>query len=276
MTILTPSCRRHVARFAALGALVTLGAASPPRTTLVRAARRSQAPIVGDSVHTATGVPWAVGERLAYDVKFGILRAGTATLEVPDVADVRGRPAYHAVFHLTGGTFFYHVDDTYESWMDTASIASLRFHQTQHEGGKTRIKRYEIFPDRQTYQDANKPEVPSSAEPLDDGSFLYFVRTLPLRTGDAYEFNRYYKPDRNPVRIRVVRREQIRVPAGTFNAIVVQPTIKTTGLFSEGGRAEVWFSDDDERVVLQMKSSLSIGSITMQLRSRHAGQKTGA
>ena len=275
MTISTSSRRRLVVRLAALGALVTLGAAPPPGTrTVAPSSAPRQAPVVRDSVRAAR-VPWGVGERLEYDVKFGVLRAGRATLDVPDVAEVRGRPAYHAVFHLTGGTFFYHVDDTYESWMDTASLASLRFHQTQHEGAKTRLKRYEIFPERQTYQDANKPEERSSAEPLDDGSFLYFVRTLPLRTGDSYELNRYYKPDRNPVRIRVVRREQVRVPAGTFNAIVVQPTIKTSGLFSEGGRAEVWFSDDDERVVLQMRSSLSIGSITMQLRSRHSGERPG-
>ena len=186
---------------------------------------------------------------------------------------MRGHEAYHAVFHISGGTFFYHVDDTYESWMDTASLASLRFYQTQHQGGKTRIKHYEIFPDRETYQDGNKPEEKSVADPLDDGSLLYAVRTMPLRTGDVYDLNRYFKPDRNPVRIHVVRRERIRVPAGTFNAVVVQPTIKTSGIFSEGGRAEVWFSDDDERVILQVRSSLPFGSLSMQLRTRQSGRK---
>ena len=254
MTILTCSRPPLAARFAALGAITTFGAAVPPR-----------APVAAPATHR---LPWRVGERLDYDVKFGILRAGSATLEVPDITDVRGRPAYHAVFRVKGGTFFYKVNDTYESWIDTATLASLRFHQTQLEGNKSRLKRYEIYPERDTYQDGDKPEERSSADPLDDASFLFFVRTLPLRTGDAYEFNRYYKPDRNPVRIRVVRREQIKVPAGTFNAIVVQPTIKTKGIFSEGGRAEVWLSDDDQRVILQVRSSLSFGSLTLQLRSR--------
>ena len=258
---------------ATLGAVVTLGAApAPPAPGRVSAAHQDT--IVGDSGRPAAAtVPWGVGERLGYDVKFGILKAGSAVLEVPEIADVRGRRAYHAVFRVTGGTFFYKVNDTYESWIDTATLASLRFYQTQLEGGKSRNKRYEIFPERETYQDGNKPEERSVADPLDDGSFLYAVRTLPLHTGDVYELNRYYKPDRNPVRIRVVRREQIRVPAGTFNAVVVQPTIKTKGIFSEGGRAEVWLSDDDERLVLQMRSSLSFGSLSMQLRSRQSGRK---
>ena len=159
-------------------------------------------------------VPWRVGERQEYDVKFGLLRAGRATLEVPAVVDVRSRPAYHAVFHVQGGAFFYKVNDTYETWMDTTTLASLRFYQTQLQGGKSRIKHYEIFPSREVYQDGDKPAEPSVAEPLDDGSFLYFVRTLPLRPGDEYTLDRYFKPDRNPVRIRVVRRERIKVPRG--------------------------------------------------------------
>ncbi len=261
--------RRRVA--AGLAAAVAFGAA--PAAVLARASQQP-APAAEPRTRVAgAAVPWGVGERLAYDVKFGVLHAGNATLEVPEVVDVRGRPAYHAVFHITGGTFFYHVNDTYESWIDTTTLSSLRFYQTQLEGSKSRNKRYEIFPERQTYQDGSKPEERSSADPLDDGSFLYMVRTLPLHTGDVYEFNRYYKPDRNPVRIRVLRRERVRVPAGTFDAVVVQPTIKTKGIFSEGGRAEVWISDDDQRVILKVQSSLSFGSLTMQLNNRRAGEK---
>ena len=110
---------------------------------------------------------------------------------------------------------------------------------------------------------------------VDDGSFLYFLRTVPLEVGRTYEFNNYFRPDRNPVTIRVLRREQVRVPAGTFNAIVVQPTVKTrSGIFGESGRAEVWLSDDDERVVLQLQSRLAIGSLNMYLKSHRPGGGT--
>jgi len=48
---------------------------------------------------------------------------------------------------------------------------------------------------------------------------------------------------------------------------VIQPTIKTNGVFSEDGRAEVWLSDDEHRTILQMKSKLSFGSINLYLTS---------
>lgn len=217
-------------------------------------------------------VPWNVGERFTFDVKYGVFRVGSARMEVQDVADVRERQAYHTVLHVSGGIPGFRVNDTFESWFDAETLASLRFYQTQLEGRKTRNKRYEIFPERQTYQDGDKPEERSVADPLDDGSFLYFVRTLPLRDGDTYEFDRYFKPDHNPVRIRVVRRERVRVPAGTFAAVVLQPVLRTKGLFSEGGRAEVWVSDDSARVLLQVKTSVSVGSLTLQLRNREPRQ----
>lgn len=214
-------------------------------------------------------VPFEVGEQLHYDVRFGSLKVGNASMRVSGIDTIRGLPAWHVRFALSGGTFFYKVNDVYESWMDVRTLNSLRFVQDTDQGSRERERRYEIFPERAVYNEVAKKnrEMPSVSEPLDDGSFLYFIRTVELEIGQTYEFNRYFKPDRNPVRIRVLRRERVRVPAGTFNAIVIQPIIKTSGIFSEGGQAEIWLSDDDERMVLQLKSRLSFGSLNLYLRS---------
>ena len=92
-----------------------------------------------------------------------------------------------------------------------------------------------------------------------------FARS-PLEVGQTYEFNRYFRPDRNPVKIRVVRKEKVKVPAGTFSTIVIQPIIKSNGIFSEKGHAEMWLTDDPRRLLVQMKSDLSIGSLNLYLR----------
>lgn len=213
--------------------------------------------------------PFVVGERLSYDVHFGPIKVGTGTMEVRGIDTVRGRPAYHTTFRISGGIPLYSVDDVFESWFATDDLSSLRFVQDQNEGSKEREHRYEIFPERRTYDDLTdeKPEQPSVADPLDDGSFVYFVRTVPLEVGKTYEFQRYFKPDRNPVTIRVLRRERVKVPAGTFDAVVIQPVIKTKGVFSEDGHAELWISDDSRRVIVQMKSRLSFGSLDLYLTS---------
>ncbi|NIR78012.1 MAG: DUF3108 domain-containing protein, partial [Gemmatimonadetes bacterium] len=75
--------------------------------------------------------------------------------------------------------------------------------------------------------------------PLDDVSFIYFIRTLPLEVGKTYTFNRYFKEDGNPVKIRVLRKDQRETEGVEYNTIVVKPLIKTDGLFGEGGDAEL-------------------------------------
>jgi hypothetical protein len=138
--------------------------------------------------------------------------------------------------------------------------------QDINEGRYDRERRFEMYPDRAVFIEDGE-EFPSVSEPLDDGAFLYWIRTIPLEVGQSYSFNRYFRPDRNPVTIRVLRREPVTVPAGRFDAIVIQPVIKSRGIFSENGRAEIWLSDDDRRIMLQMKSRLSFGSLNLYLKS---------
>lgn len=223
------------------------------------------------AVHRRAVVPFSVGERLDYDVKFGFVHVGSGDMEVAGIDSVRGHPAWHTIFRVKGGTFFYHVNDRLESWMDVDDLVSLRHWQELSEGHHDRERRFEIMPERGVVREEGKPEAPTVPLPLDDGAFLYFVRTIPLEVGATYEFNRYFRPDRNPVTIRVLRREHIKVPAGEFDAIVIQPIIKTKGIFSEGGRAEIWLSDDANRIMLQMKSKLSFGSLNLYLTSYHPG-----
>ncbi|HEY7898249.1 MAG TPA: DUF3108 domain-containing protein [Gemmatimonadaceae bacterium] len=227
-----------------------------------------------DSQAAPMAVPFSVGERSDYDVKFGAIKVGSASTIVKDIEDVRGISTWHTVFQLKGGTFFYRVNDVFESWIDRTNFSSLRFYQTQEEGSSNRQKRYEIYPDRGMYTEMDKKpprDHPGVKNPLDDGSFLFFVRTLPLEVGRTYESERYFRPEVNPIRVRVLRKETIEVPAGKFDCIVLQPVIKTKGIFSENGDAEVWLSDDSRHILVQLKSKLSFGSINLYLRSYKPG-----
>jgi hypothetical protein len=214
----------------------------------------------------AMPVPFVVGERLEYEVKFGSLKVGNGSMEVKEITEVRGKPVWHTVFTIKGGIPLYRVNDSYESWFDVTTLNSMRYHQDVDEGSYERKRRYEIFPERGMMREGEREEEPTVSNPLDEGSFLYFVRTLPLEVGKTYEFQRYFKAQGNPVRIRVLRRETVNVPAGSFKTVVLQPTFQTKGIFSQNGKAEVWITDDDRRMMVQMKSKLSFGSLNLYLQ----------
>jgi hypothetical protein len=237
------------------------------------------------AAQNGTRMPFGPGESLVYDVKFGFLNVGTARMDVVGLATIRDRTAWHVRLDIEGGIPGFRVAYDLQSWIDTATFSSLRFLSESNEGGRRRKDEYEIFPERgvfvetqHRFDDGTKQWITSTLEeqtaspqPLDQAAFLFFVRTQTLETGSELEFPRYFRPDRNPVRLSVLRRERQTVPAGTFPAIVVRPVFRSRGIFSENGRAEVWLTDDDRRLMVRMETSLAFGSVSLRLREFQNG-----
>ncbi len=241
------------------------------------------APLVAQDDGPPATVPFGPGETASYRVTLGLFgTVGEGAMEVVDVEDVRGHRTYHLRLTVEGGVLFAKVDDTLESWLDVNGLFSRRFLQNQREVGHRRHRQYDLYPEdrrwasmtfrEDTLRDGG--ELLHTDVPLDDVSFLYFVRTIPLEVGETYVFERYFKERGNPVKLEVLRRDTVEVGAGTFPVIVVKPIIQTEGLFSEGGNAEVYFSDDSRRLVVQLKSSVPvIGSLNLYLQDYTPGRR---
>jgi len=239
----------------------------------VEAQRGAPAPVpVSSAVGDAAAVPFGPGEKFVYRVSWGPVR-GTATSEVRGVESVRGNPSYHLSFKVQGGTLGLRVNDHQESWLDVAKLYSHRFKQDLDQPNYERLRTLDFFPAEGKWRRVEKPDsgALASTQPLDDVSFLYWSRTLPLEVGRSYEFRRYFKESGNPVVVQVLRRQRVTVRAGTFNTIVVRPLIRTSGLFSEGGEAEVYYTDDARRMIVMVKTKLSIGTMTLELQSYTPG-----
>lgn len=212
------------------------------------------------------------GETLRYEVKFGLIKLGTGHMRVVGVDTVRGVPALHVEFQLAGGAIFYRLHDTMHSWIGLGDFASRRFIQDFHEGNRDRYTVFEIFPEEGYYTESGVDSArATSPEPLDDAAFFYFVRTVDLQVGERYTFDRYFRPDRNPVVLEVLARDTLDVPAGRFPAIVIRPTIKGRGILAESQEPRMWLSDDERRIMVQLKSKFPFGTITMRLTEIEPG-----
>ncbi len=218
-------------------------------------------------------LPFRAGESATYQVRLGAISVGSGSLAVTGVQSLRGQQVFHTVMTLRGGNAIVRVNDRFESWIDTDGLFSRRFHQNQHEARFRRNRTYDFFPEERTFRRENGQTgtLPTN-QPLDDLSFIYYARTLPLEPGATYTLPRYFKADGNPVVLQVLRRETIQVPAGRYRTIVVRPVIRTDGLFGEGGRAEVYFSDDEHRIPVLIRSRVPVvGSLSMHLRTFRPG-----
>jgi len=255
---------RNILTAATLLLLLLLGGAVDP------AGRQAE------SVVAATDPPFAVGERAQFRASWGILgRVGTGTLSIVGMDTVRGRPALHAVFTIKGGLPGARVDERLETWLDQRRLYSLRFAQRTRYPRFSRDRTREFLADERRWTGRTNGrdesgELPT-AIPLDEIGFIYHARTMDLEVGREYKLDRYWKAEGNPVTIRVLRRETVKVPAGTYKTIVIQPIIRTSGLFAEDGEAEVYLSEGPARELVQLQAKLSIGKLRLQLEKFEPG-----
>lgn len=223
----------------------------------------------------AARVPFGPGERLVYKVKVGIFGVGEGQMALEGIDTVRTHPVYRASLAIKGGLGPAKVDDSTTSWFDLRSLVSRRFIQDIDEVGYESYRHYEIFPSEKRWEREDNDEFGplASSLPLDDVAFIYYLRAMPLEVGKTYTLSRYFKEDGNPVVIQVLRRDRRETGAGTFNTIVVKPLIQTRGLFSQGGDAEVHFTDDERRILVYLKSNIPKfpGSLTLHLEEIHEG-----
>ncbi len=229
-----------------------------------------QSPAAPDSAapRTADGYPFKVGETFEYTAKLGLISLGTASMQVAGLDTIRGAETFHFRFHLEGGTFFFKLNDVLQSWTTTDNLTSLRFHQDFDEDGKIRQQFYEIFPDSGVYHNVQKDErKETTARPLDDAAFFYFVRTTPLVVGKTYTYDRYFKPEANPVTVSVLKREDCDLPEGKTTCLVLAPVVNSDGMFSQRSEARLWLTDDARRIPVQIRSKFPWGAVTLKIRS---------
>ncbi|MEA3296530.1 MAG: DUF3108 domain-containing protein, partial [candidate division Zixibacteria bacterium] len=77
------------------------------------------------------------GEKLSFDINYGFINAGTATMEVKRLIEYKGRPCYEIVTRANSNRFFstvYKVEDRVESIIDAVGIFTWRFEKNLREG----------------------------------------------------------------------------------------------------------------------------------------------
>jgi len=128
----------------------------------------------------------------------------------------------------------------------------------------------DVFPDEGRWTDADGDSgVLQSASPLDELSFLYYIRTLPLEIGATYEADRHYDADKNPVQVVVIGRESLEVDAGVYETVVVELRVKDEGRYGGSGVVRLNLTDDARRVPVRIETSMPVaGRVVLDLQAR--------
>ena len=219
---------------------------------------------------TTDSLPFGAGERLTFGIrawKFGTI--GHAVMAVQGTALIRGVETMLVSMDTKMGVLFMKGSDANRSWIDPRRMTSLRFEKHQRRPFSTTDDSVEIFPDLHRWSTArgDTGSIAGSA-PLDELSFLYFLRTVSLSPDSTYAFDRHYDKRRIPSMVRVVKREQLQTPAGTFSTVELEMRVKDGPDWKDEWVVRVWISDDRCRLPVRMESAVPLlGAGVMTLES---------
>ena len=219
-------------------------------------------------------VAFGLGEHLEFDVTYGFITAGYATMSVDRLIEFENRPCYRIVTTANSNSFFstfYNVDDRVESIIDAIGLFSWRFEKNLKEG-KYRATRKFSFDQRNHKAEYNNDTTTVPPYVQDALSVFYYVRTQDLKVGESVFVDHYNDGKLYPMEIKVLKKETITVPAGTFECLVIEPLLQSVGVFKHEGKLKVWLTNDRLRLPVLMKSKVLVGSIAAELTSYKLGE----
>src|SRR5688572_14914852 len=178
------------------------------------------------SAQVAPTLPFAVGERLVYEGRVrGI--GGRGTMWIAGPVDVRGVATYELHFDFSARVGPLTVSQKSTSWLDPERMAAMRFEKRERHLLARRDESVELFPEERRWRTrAGETGTSPTSAPLDELSFIYFIRTLSLTPDTALRLTRHFDLDRSPTIVRVLQREQVSTPAGSFNTVVVEMRVR--------------------------------------------------
>lgn len=219
-------------------------------------------------------LPFAVGEQLHYRVTAGRFgKVGRGTMSVEGLEEVRGQPALRLRFAIRGRVGFVRVANTTESWVDPQALTSLRFSKKERQFLGSHREQVEIFPATREWHaggdDAGARGTTPTDAPLDELSFIYFLRTLALDSGATYSVSRHFQAARNPVAVSVLGRETVTTPAGVFATVLVEMRVKDAHHYEREGVIRLNFTDDEWRIPVRIATSMPVvGTTVLTLEGR--------
>jgi hypothetical protein len=221
--------------------------------------------------------PFSPGEKLTFQLRWGVIPAGEATLEVLPTRVVDAKRAYHFVLTARTNSFldvFYKVRQRIDAYPDLGLNRSLLYKEVHTVGHRKRDARIVFDWENMEARYINFGEVKKQVA-LDPGT---------LDPLSVFYYSRMFDPSRHRVlerpvtdgercvigRAAFVDRERLQVQGKTYDTFLIEPELKEVGgVFekSKDAKIQIWVTSDHRRIPVRLRSKVAIGSFTGDLVS---------
>ena len=213
-------------------------------------------------------LPFSIGEHLTYKVSVANLgNVGQGAMWVEGPVEVRGVSTYLLRFDFSAGKGPVKAMDQTSSWLDPDRMSVQRYFKREKHMLARHEERVEMFPTDRKWANGEGGHGTSPTDaPLDELSFMYFIRTLPLADKAVYRFDRHFDVARSPTSVTVLRRERVKTGAGTFETVLVEMRVKDPRRYKGEGTIRINLTDDAARLPVRIQSAMPVvGTAVMTL-----------
>lgn len=221
------------------------------------------------------------GERLDYNVGYSFVTAGTGYFHImPMVAKVNDKKCYDIKFRvisLESLKWIYKVDDAYRTVLDVESLLPYQFQQRIREGNykKDAAVKFDHY-NKKAYEGGKTYDVPQNV--FDIVAAFYNVRAMDLakmRNGTVFYMQNYFEGKVHKLGVKIHKRETVKVPAGIFKTIKIEPLVVDGGLFKSEGNIFIWLTDDENKMPVKVSTKILIGDVYAEL-TKYSGLRNHA
>ena len=225
---------------------------------------------------TDFALPFKVGEILDYDLSWGFLPVGEATMEVHSLEEVKGELCYLVRFSVRTNSFadrFYKVRTTIESTVSSDFRKSIRYRKFQEEGKTKRNISVDFdYKEKKAnyYRDGSlSSSISIPSEVFDPLSIAYFFRLNVLEANQEITLPTCDGKSFREIVVRTGPSKKVSVPDGIFNAIETIPEMQNIrGVFKKSPNSilRVWYSTDKNQIPVKISSKVVVGSFNANLK----------
>jgi hypothetical protein len=231
--------------------------------------------------------PFHVGEKVSFDVTYFNINAGVISMAVLPFVTVNGKKAYHFEISGNSNSFFskiYAVDDKLTTYLSYDEMIPLSLQVSIKESKQLaeartyfdwKTKRASYWQKRYTKEKGERSkkidwDLPPFSQNV--ASVAFYLRTFKLEPGKKLAI-RVADEGKNSVYAgNVLRREILKTAVGDLKTVVISPQVQADGEFKPIGDITLWFTDDDQKLLVRLESKIKIGTIVAKLKSIERGQ----
>jgi hypothetical protein len=220
-------------------------------------------------------IPFRVGERARYKVEWG---GAGVNLSAGEISIGVEAPAYRFVVTATTAPWvaqFFEAQDVFATQVDASLLPQV--HERDQKEGSRHVTRAFVFDHGahvvrtgRTLEDARADGavlLPMSPHARDAIAALFYVRTLPLRTGERIRFPVNEAGRNLVVELGADAVERVRVQGRDVEAIRLTPVIQRRTDDRQPLASTVWLSNDERRVPLVLDLDAGFGRVRVELVS---------